>query len=188
MQLAYSLLIPGACLLAIRKYATSQYSILLTRNPLSNFTRIEYSALIGLVTILWMSSIVVHSILFQVWGTNGEGQFSLTSPLESKSITLVYFAFLAVLAGFFEEFFYRGVLGETLAPKGAGVIRQFVFIAISSSLFGLEHRSAGLPQMGTSMYVGLIASFVYLKTRTIWPLVAAHILTDLVLVVWTFNL
>ncbi len=87
------------------------------------------------------------------------------------------------LTGFAEEAFARGILLRVLAPRGA-----LGAVLISSLLFGVMHLSNVLfrssPGLVAAQAVGAACfgvgyAALRLRTNTLWPLLALHMLTDL---------
>jgi len=105
-----------------------------------------------------------------------------------KSINLAGYTFisllaLAILVGFTEELFFRGLLLESLLP--VGTIRA---VLLSAILFGLPHllkATSGIWDpcfaIATTLFaVGIGVCFAALRVRTgtIWPLIGIHTLID----------
>jgi uncharacterized protein len=90
---------------------------------------------------------------------------------------------LAILIGFTEEIFFRGLLLESLLPVG---IRKAVLL--SAVLFGLPHllkAASGIwdPYFAVAttlfaMGIGVCFAALRVRTGTIWPLIGIHILID----------
>lgn len=90
----------------------------------------------------------------------------------------------ALLVGFVEELFFRGLFMRALQPMGARAM-----ILGSTLTFGVMHGlnilagQAGLMtliQIGWAFAVGFAYAAFRLRTRSIWPLIVAHALTDFV--------
>ena len=90
---------------------------------------------------------------------------------------------LAILVGFTEEIFFRGLLLESLLP--AGTTRA---ILLSAILFGLPHLlravngiwdpSFAIAATFFAMGIGVCFASLRIRTGTIWPLIGIHILID----------
>ena len=87
------------------------------------------------------------------------------------------------LTGFAEEAFARGILLRVLAPRGA-----LGAVLVSSLLFGVMHMGNMLfrssPALVAAQAVGAACfgvgyAALRLRTNTLWPLLALHMLTDL---------
>ena len=103
--------------------------------------------------------------------------FSVTDP---KQIML--FFVLALLSGFVEETFFRGLMLRTLLPTG--IWRAAL---ISAALFGGMHilnvlsissPAFALLQVGYAVAIGFGYAALAICTGTIWPLILAHFLTN----------
>jgi membrane protease YdiL (CAAX protease family) len=90
----------------------------------------------------------------------------------------------ALSVGFVEETFFRGIFMRALQPMGARAA-----VAGSTLLFGARHAlnllggQSGLMtaiQIGWAFAVGFCYATFRLRTRSLWPLIAAHALTDFV--------
>jgi len=113
-------------------------------------------------------------------GLWGHGFLPMTAGLLAFQV-----AFL-LLDVFMEETIYRGIILRALQPHGA--IRAILW---SASLFGLSHLDnlflAGsevgvLYQAFEATLLGIVFGAVRLRTSAIWPVMLAHALYDLILV------
>ena len=96
------------------------------------------------------------------------------------SVALAFVA--ACMVGFVEESWFRGLLFGALVPRGV------VFAAIVSSLiFGLFHTSwlvsgasplRTLAEIGVAFALGIMFAAARYRTKSIWPVVVLHTLTD----------
>lgn len=90
---------------------------------------------------------------------------------------------LAILVGFTEELFFRGLLLESLLPMG--ILRA---VLLSSVLFGLPHLlkvTSGIWDpyfaIAATLFatgIGICFAALRIRTGTIWPLIGIHILID----------
>lgn len=94
------------------------------------------------------------------------------------------FLALALMVGFVEEVFFRGLMLQGLWQKG--LTRA---ITISTLLFGGTHLMNALAgrgavdivtQLGDTLAIGFAFTMVVIRTRVIWPLIAIHALIDFV--------
>ncbi|MEE8434312.1 MAG: CPBP family intramembrane glutamic endopeptidase [bacterium] len=86
------------------------------------------------------------------------------------------FVYLGLAAGFLEEFLYRSFLIRSLErlglpAVGAGAVSVIVFTGI--------HAVAGAPILVVAFGVGIVFTAIYLRTRNLVPLVAAHSAIDI---------
>ena len=90
---------------------------------------------------------------------------------------------LAILIGFTEEIFFRGLLLESLLP--AGITRA---VLLSAVLFGLPHLLKIVSGIWDPYFaiaatlfatgIGICFAALRIRTGTIWPLIGIHILID----------
>lgn len=76
-----------------------------------------------------------------------------------------------------EEIYYRGILGK-LFQVGSKLNLNYIFV--SSMLFSLNHWEGGIINLIDTFLYGLLFSTFFNKFQNIWPLVIAHIITDIV--------
>ncbi len=95
---------------------------------------------------------------------------------------LLLFLALALVVGFVEEAFFRGMILRALVVRG-----PWQAVLISSFFFGIAHLfnlaaganlGATLLQVGYALAIGLMYAALALRTRTILPLIILHGLTD----------
>ena len=87
---------------------------------------------------------------------------------------MINVGFIGVLGPLAEEIFFRGfVLTSLIRPLG-----RTRAIAVGSAIFSISHMSIGLQ---IPIFVsGLILSYLYLKTSSIWPSSIAHVAQNLI--------
>jgi len=110
---------------------------------------------------------------------------NLAFGLNASSFQQVLMALvLALMVGFVEETFFRGLILRALAPRG-----EWLAAIVSSVCFGLLHTMnmiAGKPpfeaalQLVYATAIGLGYAAFVLRTGSIWPLVLAHAAIDFV--------
>ena len=88
------------------------------------------------------------------------------------------FAIVGVLAPFAEEVFFRGFLLAALVPKIGG-LRGAV---VSSSVFSAAHLNVGT--LFPIFVMGMLLAWLYLRTGSIWPPVAAHAAQNLLALIF----
>jgi len=92
----------------------------------------------------------------------------------SRFVVIWYFA---ITAGIVEEIYFRGLLFKVSNLFGSPI---FLYLLISPILFSLIHWEGGLSNIGATYVLGLFCCLVFLWLKNIWPLVVAHISTDLI--------
>ena len=88
--------------------------------------------------------------------------------------------YLAATAAFAEEALLRGVLRAWVERVVAPARAAGVFMGLSALLFASLHWESGAAALGSTGLYGLTAAWLYLRQGSLWPLVAAHFLIDLV--------
>jgi len=122
-----------------------------------------------LVLFLSLFSFTLYTLLMDAWSG---GSFSPPSLPDDalgegvyKSLNLAAIGLLGPIA---EEVFFRGFLLASLV-RPLGVLRA---AAVSSAVFAVSHGSLGL--VAPVFVSGMLLSWLYIKTRSIWPPFAAH--------------
>jgi membrane protease YdiL (CAAX protease family) len=108
----------------------------------------------------WVQSLLVWLVPMSTWEQRAFEQMASLTP---GTIVLV-----CVLAPVLEEMLFRGIILRSFLkryPRG-------VAIAHSAGLFGLAHWN--LYQFVGAMGLGLLAGWLYERTRSLWPCIALH--------------
>lgn len=173
-------------------YAVQVGAVLLT---LALFAR-HYVELAGLARVGvrdWLLALAAGTAVFVVWvnldlpwGRTGDGGgFDPSRGDGSLDWTLVGMRLVgaAVVVPVMEELFWRSFILRwiaqreflRLAPAAAGVRA----LLVSSLVFGIEHDLwlAGI-------LAGLVYGGLYMRSASLWPPIAAHALTNLLLGLW----
>lgn len=128
---------------------------------------------------------VATNLFSQIMGSFGIhiGQPGISAP-EGLVARIIFLFRITVLAAFFEEFAYRGVILSKLRRFGDGFA-----ILISAIFFGVMHGN--LVQAPFAFVLGLVLGYFYVLTGSIWVGVAIHFLNNLIpglLMIFTTNL
>jgi len=88
---------------------------------------------------------------------------------------------MIVVAGFGEEVVFRGYLFERLGKVlGSALWTQLFIVLLTAVVFGLAHYSnQGLAGVEQGTIVGLVFGAIFVRTRQLWMLMAAHAAFDL---------
>lgn len=97
--------------------------------------------------------------------------------LPRSAAELVRFAPLALMAGLYEEFMYRGFAPDHLAAWG---VPLWLAVAIATLSFGLSHGYKSLVGMLRASLIGLVLAVPVLATGTLLPSIIAHAVMDLI--------
>jgi membrane protease YdiL (CAAX protease family) len=84
------------------------------------------------------------------------------------------FAGLSACAGFGEEMAYRGYVLAMLVP----LLGTTVAVAVSSVVFGVLHAYQGPQGVLRTAVMGAVMAGGYLATGSLWPVILAHLLFD----------
>ena len=84
-------------------------------------------------------------------------------------------------AGFGEEMLFRGfTLTRLEGLFGGGRTAVALAVVGQALLFGVAHSKQGATGIMLTATIGLVFGAVYARTRTLWPLIVAHIVMDTV--------
>lgn len=99
------------------------------------------------------------------------GEMPSYPETETLGANIIYAVLIAVLAPFFEEFVFRGIVLGRLRRFGNGVA-----IFGSALLFGLFHGN--FIQMPFAFLCGLVLGYIVVRTGSLWAAVAVHFLNN----------
>ncbi|MCR1913381.1 CPBP family intramembrane metalloprotease [Enterococcus hirae] len=113
---------------------------------------------------LFKSSIFAFSILFLINILNTPFSKGINPNEVNGSLFLFFFS--AITYGTFLE---EGIFRFCMIDPQANKKQQYISILISSFLFSIVHGGAL-----SIFFIGIILSFVYIKTKNIWYSIVAH--------------
>ena len=87
--------------------------------------------------------------------------------------------YLAVTAGVAEEAVFRGLAWTIVSRLELGGLRGTAYVLGSSVLFAAVHWEQGVPGLVSAFAFGVLAAYLYLRLANLWPMIAAHVLTDM---------
>lgn len=88
---------------------------------------------------------------------------------------------IVFVVGFYEELVFRGfVLGRLRRAIGPGRDQDFAAVVLGSALFALGHGYQGALGVVQTFVAGIVLSYLYVRTGTIWASVVAHVGIDAV--------
>nr|WP_239583652.1 CPBP family intramembrane glutamic endopeptidase [Metabacillus iocasae] len=109
--------------------------------------------------------------------------------LDGSSFTksfVTYGIFFSIINAFLEEFLWRGIMLSSLKSN----VSTFFAVFTTSTGFGLLHISIGIPLVMSLLFSlgGLFYAVVVLKTNSIYPAIAFHLIINLGMVFngWIF--
>ena len=97
---------------------------------------------------------------------------------------LIFILFMWLIAGFGEEFVYRGLLVQRLGTLlGNSHASFWIAVLCSSVLFGLAHKYQGISGMITTGIVGFMIGSIYVRSQyRLWLTILTHGIYDSILI------
>jgi membrane protease YdiL (CAAX protease family) len=174
-------LLPAAVLWALARFAgvrPDDYGLRWPRNATERETFYGAVLLTGLVLVpLYF---IAEELIWRAWPT-ARPAFTYGSAVPAawplRWLTVAYFS---LTAGIVEEIVFRGLPWAWWAPLADTVAKRSIWIAVTSITFGLVHWENGWPDVLTATVFGIAAAILYLRLRNLWPLIAAHVLADVI--------
>ena len=127
--------------------------------------------------------LLVMIVAFGLWGIGvlignipeffAEGESVNQLELIFGDYTIIYLAQAIIGAPIIEEFIFRKLLIDKIAPHGEGIA-----IITSAMLFGLMHGNFG--QFFLAFFLGLLFALIYVKTRNIKYTMGLHFMINTV--------
>lgn len=149
----------AAALLIFRKPCKGVYGRIYKKPVFMSNAMVLFPAIYGLgimtnLLTMWISSFFAETDLYDSFNTVNE----LTSPNITCALILMFQ--LVVIAPIFEEFWFRGIVMESLRPYGNGFA-----ILVSALLFGLTHGN--LQQFFYATVLGICLGYIAISTKSI---------------------
>lgn len=132
-------------------------------------------------TAALLSAILFPGSLSGIWGgisesSLDEGVLPAISVVQSASFMIPFFVLSVIVAPVSEEIVFRA-----MAFSGVfGACRALSIGAISSIVFGLMHASEGVLHSVWATLWGSAMAGVFASRRRIWPLIAGHIIWNVI--------
>jgi len=130
-----------------------------------------------LLTILLTVGITLslYFILYPLYGMSFRATFSIS--YSQPSLWFVIAPTIAIIAGIAEEIIWRGY-GVTMVEKLTKTRKALKAILLTSLAFAVWH--VWLFHIPLTFVIGIIYSYIYVKRRTLVPLIAAHAAVDII--------
>jgi membrane protease YdiL (CAAX protease family) len=169
------------------------FAIFLTRSSLALVAISEGSAgILGILLILWLGWFRragyatpgrLRDMLLYIVPT-GIALFSFSEGIPVTTMEgALFFLIVALVIGFSEETFFRGLMLQSLVPLGV-----FRTVLLSSALFAFPHLLNALSGAWDPVFtladsfaafgIGVAFAAILFRTGTIWPVIGIHALTD----------
>lgn len=151
---------------------------------LGKYTVVEFASVSFLCTVGFLAYVIVDAVARSILGA--APPIKMGVGFGGTKLTIVAALYFSVSAAIFEEVLFRGVLG--FAMLGTRTLsRVALYVFVSSVFFALAHLNSDLPGLIGLAYMGVVASVAYVLLQNLWPLVVAHLCTDLFVYFWWFT-
>lgn len=132
-----------------------------------------YIVLLSLFRIWYCSLFLVHIYIPNLF------ENALTSITQNALLCTITIGLLQPIA---EEMLFRGVVLGCLLK---GKTNPWIAIGISTFIFSIIHLN--LTQMIGAAIFGMIAGWLFYKTRSLWPSIIIHTTNNLSCCIWSFT-
>lgn len=132
-----------------------------------------YIVLLSLFRIWYCSLFLVHIYIPNLF------ENALTSITQNALLCTITIGLLQPIA---EEMLFRGVVLGCLLK---GKTNPWIAIGISTFIFSIIHLN--LTQMISAAIFGMIAGWLFYKTRSLWPSIIIHTTNNLSCCIWSFT-
>lgn len=174
-------LLPGAVLWCLARFGgvrPRDFGLRWPRTP------DERNALLGGAFLACFVLVPVYFLaqewIWRVWPHSApEFTYELALPRTSVLRWLVI-GYYAITAGVVEEIVFRGLPWTWAVRFGDTRAIRWTWVAVTSVLFGLAHWENGASDALAAIVFGVGAATIYLKLRSLWPLILAHVVADVI--------
>jgi membrane protease YdiL (CAAX protease family) len=180
-DIAKFVLVPGVILWCLARFAgvhPRDYGLSWPRTPEAR-ERLLGGTLLACFVLVPLFFAVQQMLWFAGYYGLPDFGYEATLP-HGQVLRWIVIGYYALTAGVVEEIVFRGLpwtwvehFGDTPATRGAWVV-------VTSIVFALVHWENGGPGMLAAGAYGIGAALLYLKLRNLWPLVVAHVVTDVI--------
>jgi membrane protease YdiL (CAAX protease family) len=105
--------------------------------------------------------------------------YEATLP-DERFLRWLVIGYYALTAGVVEEIVFRGLPWTWVEHFGDTPATRSAWVVVTSAVFALVHWENGGPALLATGAYGVGAALLYLKLRNLWPLVVAHVVTDVI--------
>lgn len=142
------------------------------------FKTIAIKPMLAWSVVLSVSGILIDQYLFELISSNLPSWKLFAFPAIDSDLVLKFdLVFGLALTAVSEEVVFRGVVLILLARFFASSTKLVIFSCV---VFGLAHWGLGVALIINAMIWGILPAISVLKTRSIYPAIVAHYLTNLV--------
>lgn len=126
--------------------------------------------------ILWPMDNFLYYVFYAPEHAKSGNNYSSIVPTGIFKLPVVFY--LAITAGMVEEIVYRGIPHKLIFENKKIVMKNIIYILCTSVAFSAIHWDKGLRLLFGTFIFGILAGWLYLKLRNLWPLVGGHFLYD----------
>jgi membrane protease YdiL (CAAX protease family) len=172
---AYLLVDYGARLLVVALLLAPRglRTVTLRREPMIVDPWRALTLIIGCVALWWLLHTGFDPLLRDVLGDTSLARFPVLPPGIKQFDLFVGIGLVALSEELMSRRCAAHVLRAYLRDDG-------LVIAVSALLFGAMHWSTGVENVVTCTVIGALLMATYLRTGTLWPVVVAHYVIDVI--------
>ncbi len=136
---------------------------------------------LGYTVVGYLAAIAATLLATRILGWSPVQSARLATIAGNPLVLAGWLAIAWTTAAFGEEVLYRGfLLGRLRALLGTSRAAACIAVALQAVAFGFSHAYQGATGMLVSGTLGLVFGLLYLRAKSLWPLVIAHGLIDTV--------
>lgn len=160
------------------KLGQQDYGLVMPGNkylPKESAGEMLFAALL-MVAAFWPIHVILEGMLWR-FGSEIAVRRAMPTALPWSLLVPIY---MSVSAALVEEMAYRSLPWLYCSLALPERWRNLVYVAATSLVFAFAHSEQGPAGIFSALWFGLIAATMYLKLRSLWPLVLGHFLIDMI--------
>jgi hypothetical protein len=157
----------------------SDYGLKYGRNSHDRHGGIAFTLFIALLLVAayWPIHTVANALLAKF-----SGNFQDVNPKSGTYFaSLIVALYMSATAALVEEGVWRGLSWLYLSAVLPLRWRRFWYVLITATVFAIAHSEQGPGGVMAAFWFGVLAAGLYLKLKTLWPVVLGHFITDLLI-------
>jgi len=130
--------------------------------------------------ILDLIYIATYEITYSIFINNGyiNPAFNYHSVIPTGILNIPVVFYLAITAAVMEEIVFRGVPYKIIFNNDHIKYKKQIYVLVTSACFAAIHWENGYPDLISAFIFGLLAAWLFLTYKNLWPLIGAHFLID----------
>ncbi|HYW57577.1 MAG TPA: CPBP family intramembrane glutamic endopeptidase [Polaromonas sp.] len=121
---------------------------------------------------------VVTKVWFSQFNSNFQDVQGMPASYFPKLLVAFYMSATAALV---EEVIWRGLGWMYLSAVLPLRHRRVGYVLITAIVFSIAHSEQGVGGVISAFWFGLLAAGIYVKLRTLWPIVLGHFIADMLI-------